>query len=64
MNLPPINLHGLNSWKRIIQHADSENLKSNQDVHLADTSLIIESPDGSAYRVIVDNSGNLSTEPA
>lgn len=47
---------------RQLERADQENLKSGRDLELAGARLILASPDGTRYAVIVGNDGVLSTE--
>ncbi len=44
-----------------IEQADYMNHKKNQDIEVGDGRVIIKSPNGSRYEILVDNSGNLST---
>ena len=64
MNLPP----ATSSYDRTnqtqislaIAMADQMNHKKNQDVEVGDGRLIMKSPNGTRYEILVDNSGNLS----
>lgn len=48
------------TWERVLREADRLNFKRNQDIELdADTRLVIQSPNGTRYRLFVDDSGNL-----
>lgn len=47
---------------RQIERADQENLKSGRDLELAGARLILASPDGTRYALVVANDGTLSTE--
>ena len=44
----------------LLERADAENYKSNQDIELRQNRLILRSPNGTRYEVKVDNSGTLS----
>lgn len=44
-----------------IEQADIMNHKKNQDIEVGDGRVIIKSPNGSRYEILVDNSGTLST---
>ena len=44
----------------LIEQADDMNRKKNQDIELRNDRLILQSPDGTRYKLSVDNSGNLS----
>ena len=43
-----------------LEQADDMNRKKNQDIELRNDRLILQSPDGTRYKLSVDNSGNLS----
>jgi len=43
-----------------IEQADQLNHKKNQDIEVGDGRLILKSPNGTRYKIEVDNSGNLS----
>ncbi len=45
---------------RRIEASDRGNHKRNADVEIGDGRLIIKSPNGTRYKILVDNSGNLS----
>ena len=44
----------------LIEQADDLNRKKNQDIELRNERLIVQSPDGTRFKLQVDNSGNLS----
>ena len=44
----------------LIGQADDLNRKKNQDIELRNERLILQSPDGTRFKLQVDNSGNLS----
>ena len=43
-----------------IAQADYLNHKKNQDIEVGDGRVILKSPNGTRYKIAVDNSGNLS----
>ena len=43
-----------------LEQADYLNHKKNQDIEVGDGRVIIKSPNGTRYKISVDNSGNLS----
>jgi hypothetical protein len=45
---------------RAIEAADKLNYKRGQDVDIGGNSLILTSPDGTRYKVVVSNAGVLS----
>lgn len=45
-----------------IEQADAQNLKRGRDVEFRQNRLILTSPNGTRYKVVVDNAGVLSTE--
>jgi len=44
----------------LIESADRQNRKINADVEIASSKLILTSPNGSRYSVVVSNAGALS----
>ena len=44
----------------LIEQADDLNRKKNQDIELGNERLILQSPDGTRFKLQVDNSCNLS----
>ena len=44
----------------ILEKIDQQNFKRLSDVEIGSARLIIESPNGTRYKIVVDNSGNLS----
>ena len=44
----------------ILEKSDQQNFKRLSDVEIGSARLIIESPNGTRYKIVVDNSGNLS----
>lgn len=60
MRLPPIRtLRDVDAWRRELERADRENQKRRQDVELGVASVVLTSPDGSRWRLTVDDSGTL-----
>ena len=49
-----------NQTNLILQQEDNLNFKRNQDVEGGDGRVILKSPNGTRYKIAVDNSGNLS----
>ena len=49
-----------NQTNLIIEQADYLNHKRNQDVEVGDGRVILKSPNGTRYKIAVDNSGNLT----
>ena len=47
-----------------IESADRQNHKKDQTVGIGNADLVLTAPDGSRFKVTVDNSGNLSTSAA
>lgn len=48
--------------QRILEREDSRNRKRDQDIELAAERLILRSPNGTRYKITVDNAGNIGTE--
>ena len=44
----------------MLEKIDQQNFKRLSDVEIGSARLIIESPNGTRYKIVVDNSGNLS----
>tara|TARA_E500000331_G_scaffold48866_1_gene41944 strand:- start:164 stop:370 length:207 start_codon:yes stop_codon:yes gene_type:complete len=44
----------------ILEKIDQQNFKRLSDVEIGSARLIIESPNGTRYKIVVDDSGNLS----
>ena len=44
----------------LIEQADDMNRKKNQDIELRNDRLILQSPNGTRYKLAVENNGNLS----
>ena len=46
--------------QRVLEEADSQNRKTQQDVAIGGNRLLLKSPDGALWSVVVDNAGALS----
>jgi len=46
-----------------LEQADDMNRKKNQDIELRNDRLILQSPNGTRYKLSVDNTGNLTAVP-
>ena len=44
----------------LIEQADDMNRKKNQDIELRNDRLILQSPNGTRFKLAVENNGNLS----
>ena len=44
----------------MLEKIDQQNFKRLSDVEIGSARLIIESPNGTRYKIVVDDSGNLS----
>ena len=62
MRLPVSNDQIQREAFRILERADKDNYKRNQDIEVGENFLILTSPNGTRYSVVVDDAGNLSTE--
>ena len=47
-----------------LESADRLNHKKEQDIEVGDASIILTSPNGTRYKIEIDNSGTLSTSAA
>jgi hypothetical protein len=45
----------------ILEQEDRKNFKKDTDININDGRLILKAPDGTRYKLTVDNSGNLGT---
>lgn len=61
MKLPVTNNPFMTEVFRILEREDSQNVKKNRNIEMGDNQLILTSPDGSRYALVVDNAGALST---
>lgn len=60
-NSPNAYDQGVESQRNLqLEQADDMNRKKNQDIELRNDRLILQSPDGTRYKLSVDNSGNLT----
>lgn len=46
---------------RILERMDSDNFKKNQDLEIGKNRVILTSPNGTRYALVVSNTGALST---
>lgn len=46
---------------RILERMDGNNFKKNQDLEIGQNRVILMSPNGTRYALVVDNAGVLST---
>jgi len=60
MKLPAPQDQLLREAFRIIQSEDLRNLKTNKDIEMGSTRLILKSPNGTRYALAVSNAGVLS----
>jgi len=60
-NSPNAYDQGVESQRNLqLEQADDMNRKKNQDIELRNDRLILQSPDGTRYKLSVDNTGNLT----
>tara|TARA_R100000231_G_scaffold111695_1_gene82809 strand:+ start:851 stop:1057 length:207 start_codon:yes stop_codon:yes gene_type:complete len=45
----------------ILEQEDRKNFKKDTDININDGRLILKAPNGTRYKLTVDNSGNLGT---
>jgi len=45
----------------VIEQEDRRNFKKDTDININDGRLILKAPNGTRYKLTVDNSGNLGT---
>ena len=45
----------------ILEQEDRKNFKKDTDININDGRLILKAPNGTPYKLTVDNSGNLGT---
>lgn len=50
------------TWKRLLEQADNLNRKTGQDIELGPERLILRSPNGTRYRIVVSDAGAVSAE--
>lgn len=61
IKLTPVTDEAMRQNLRAIEAADRMNYKRGQDVEIGENSLILTSPNGTRYKVIVSDAGVLST---
>ena len=61
MKLPRTNNPDVNRAFGIVEQEDMRNFKNGQDLQLGDERIILRSPDGTAYAIVVADDGTLST---
>jgi len=60
-NSPNAYDQGVESQRNLqLEQADDMNRKKNQDIELRNDRLILQSPNGTRYKLSVDNTGNLT----
>lgn len=68
LNLPPPSEEYDASRERqrdlLLEQADRENRKRGQDIETDEETVILRSPDGARWKLVVANNGVLSTDPA
>lgn len=64
MKLPRTNNPDVNRAFGIVEQEDMRNFKNGQDLQLGDERIILRSPNGTAYAIVVNNAGVLSTVAA
>jgi len=64
MKLPRTNNPDVNRAFSAIELEDMRNFKKGQDIQPGTERIILLSPDGTAYAIVVDNAGVLSTVAA
>lgn len=62
--LPEYDANQVASNQFQLESADRNNHKKNQDVEVGDASIILTAPNGTRYKIEIDNSGTLSTSAA
>ena len=61
MKLPTPDDQFLRESFRILERMDNNNFKKNQDLEIGQNRIILMSPNGTRYAIVVDNAGVLST---
>ncbi len=61
IKLQPINDDVMRQNLRAIEMADTMNYKRNQDAEFNQNRIILTSPNGTRYALVVSNAGTLST---
>ncbi len=62
--LPTYDANQIASNQFQLESADRQNHKKEQTVEIGSADLVLTAPDGSRFKVTVDNSGNLATSAA
>jgi len=61
LNLPETTDQMMNTSKTLLEEADRQNQKTDKNyLVVGGVNLILQSPDGTFFKISVDNSGNLS----
>lgn len=61
MKLPTPDDQFLRETFRILERMDNNNFKKNQDLEIGQNRIILMSPNGTRYALVVSNTGALST---
>lgn len=61
MKLPTPQDNFLRESFRILERMNEQNYKRNQDLEINDNRIILKSPNGTRYALVVNNAGALST---
>ena len=61
MKLPTPDDQFLRETFRILERMDNNNFKKNQDLEIGQNRIILVSPNGTRYALVVSNTGALST---
>jgi len=61
MKLPTPQDNFLRESFRILERMDGNNFKKNQDLEIGQNRVILTSPNGTRYALVVSNTGALST---
>ena len=61
LNLPETQDQLMNTSKTLLEEADRKNQKTDKNyIIVGGVNLVLQSPNGSFFKITVDNSGNLS----
>ena len=61
LNLPETQDQLMNTSKTLLEEADRKNQKTDKNyIIVGGVNLVLQSPNGTNYKIAVDNSGNLS----
>lgn len=61
MKLPTPDDQFMRESFRILERMDGNNFKKNQDLEIGQNRIILMSPNGTRYAIVVNNAGTLST---